>query len=91
MIAQIIARRQSNRELHFLPRVTPSPAQGKVIFYVWATRFNAWVLNHKMTRFNGELNQYKLLHLNLSLLLPADSLFTQTVQAAVATLQNQGI
>jgi len=89
--ARIGAHRQSNRELHFLLGLTLSSMQGKVIFCVWATCFNAWVLNHKMTWFNGELNQYKLLHLNLSLLLPADPLFTQTGRTAVATLQSHDI
>lgn len=84
-------RRHSNRELHFVLGLTLSSMQGKVIFCVWATCFNAWVLNHKMTWFNGELNQYKLLHLNLSLLLPADPLFTQTGRTAVATLQSHDI
>lgn len=64
-VAQISTHSQSNSELYFLLRVTPSTEQGKVIFYVWATCFSAWVLNHKITWLNGELNQYKLLHLNL--------------------------
>lgn len=59
-VAQISTHRQSNSKLYFLPRVTPSTEQGKVIFCVWATSFSAWVLNHKITWLNGELNQYKL-------------------------------